>query len=89
MDPADAATSSITSKGQATIPKALRQQFGLARGSRVSFALVGDHAEDAADAQHHASCRGCASMASFDVRGFVRRIRQLNLAPRLFVPAGT
>lgn len=44
---------------------------------------------DFADAQHHASCRGCASMASFDVRGFVRRIRQLNLAPRLFVPAGT
>ncbi|MCP9861470.1 MULTISPECIES: AbrB/MazE/SpoVT family DNA-binding domain-containing protein [unclassified Cyanobium] len=45
MDPADAATSSITSKGQVTIPKALRQQFGLARGSRVSFALVGDHIE--------------------------------------------
>lgn len=38
-------TSSITSKGQVTIPKALRQQFGLARGSRVSFALVGDHIE--------------------------------------------
>ena len=45
MDPADAATSSITSKGQVTIPKALRQQFGLARGSRVCFALVGDHIE--------------------------------------------
>lgn len=36
-------TSSITSKGQVTIPKALRQQLGLARGSRVSFQLVGDH----------------------------------------------
>ena len=34
-----------TSKGQVTIPKALRQQFGLARGSRVRFALVGDHIE--------------------------------------------
>lgn len=45
MNPADAVTSSITSKGQVTIPKALRQQFGLARGSRVSFALVGDHIE--------------------------------------------
>ena len=45
MDAADAVTSSITSKGQVTIPKALRQQFGLARGSRVTFALVGDHIE--------------------------------------------
>ncbi|MFZ0407494.1 MAG: AbrB/MazE/SpoVT family DNA-binding domain-containing protein [Cyanobium sp.] len=43
MDPA--ATSSLTSKGQVTIPKALRQQLGLARGSRVSFQLVGDHIE--------------------------------------------
>jgi len=39
------ATSSVTSKGQVTIPKALRQQLGLARGSRVSFQLVGDHIE--------------------------------------------
>ena len=39
------ATSSLTSKGQITIPKALRQQLGLARGSRVSFQLVGDHIE--------------------------------------------
>jgi AbrB family looped-hinge helix DNA binding protein len=45
MDSADPATSSITSKGQVTIPKALRQQFGLASGSHVSFALVGDHIE--------------------------------------------
>ncbi len=44
---------------------------------------------DFADALHHASCRGCASMASFDDRGFVRRSRQLNLAPRVFVPAGS
>jgi len=35
----------ITSKGQVTIPKALRQQLGLDRGSRVSFELVGDHIE--------------------------------------------
>jgi hypothetical protein len=44
---------------------------------------------DFAHALHHASCRSCASMASFDDRGFVRRSRQLNLAPRLFVPAGS
>ncbi len=43
MEPS--ATSSVTSKGQVTIPKALRQQLGLARGSRVSFELVGDHRE--------------------------------------------
>ena len=39
------ADSAITSKGQVTIPKALRQQLGLARGSRVTFTLVGDHLE--------------------------------------------
>ncbi|MFN5463997.1 MAG: AbrB/MazE/SpoVT family DNA-binding domain-containing protein [Cyanobacteriota bacterium] len=39
------ATSSLTSKGQVTIPKALRQQLGLARGSRVSFQLVAEHIE--------------------------------------------
>jgi len=36
---------SITSKGQVTISKALRQQLGLAMGSRVTFTLVGDHLE--------------------------------------------
>ena len=39
------ATFPITSKGQVTIPTALRQQLGLGRGSRVSFELVGDHIE--------------------------------------------
>jgi AbrB family looped-hinge helix DNA binding protein len=45
MESVSSTTSSITSKGQVTIPKALRQQLGLARGSRVSFQLVGDHIE--------------------------------------------
>jgi AbrB family looped-hinge helix DNA binding protein len=45
MEPAAPTTSSITSKGQVTIPKALRQQLGLAWGSRVCFELVGDHIE--------------------------------------------
>lgn len=44
---------------------------------------------DFADVLHHASCRSCEAMASFDDRGFGRRIRQLNLAPRLFVPTGS
>ena len=38
-------TTSVTSKGQVTIPKALRQQLGLRQGSKVAFVLVGDHAE--------------------------------------------
>jgi predicted nucleic-acid-binding protein len=41
---------------------------------------------DFADALHHASCRGCDTLASFDDRGFAQRIRHLNLAPRVFVP---
>ncbi|MDQ3261165.1 MAG: AbrB/MazE/SpoVT family DNA-binding domain-containing protein [Pseudomonadota bacterium] len=36
---------SVTSKGQVTIPKPLRQQLGLRQGSKVEFVLVGDHAE--------------------------------------------
>jgi hypothetical protein len=35
---------------------------------------------------HHASCRGCEAIASFDESGFARRIRQLNLPPRVVVP---
>ena len=36
---------SVTSKGQVTIPKPLRQQLGLRQGSKVEFVLVGAHAE--------------------------------------------
>jgi AbrB family looped-hinge helix DNA binding protein len=35
----------MTSRGQVTIPKALRQQLGLGLGSRVCFQLFGDHIE--------------------------------------------
>ena len=41
---------------------------------------------DFADALHHASCRQCESMASFDDRGFARRARSLGLTPRVVVP---
>jgi len=41
---------------------------------------------DFADALHHASCRDCEVIASFDDRGFARRIRQLNLPPSVLVP---
>ena len=36
---------SVTSKGQVTIPKNIRQQLGIGAGSRVEFRLVGDRAE--------------------------------------------
>lgn len=38
-------STSVTSKGQVTIPKPLRQQLGLRQGSKVEFVLVGDHVE--------------------------------------------
>jgi AbrB family looped-hinge helix DNA binding protein len=36
---------SVTSKGQVTIPKELRQRLGIRQGTRIEFVLVGDHAE--------------------------------------------
>ncbi len=34
---------SVASKGQVTIPKALRQRLDIRRGSRIEFSLEGDH----------------------------------------------
>ncbi|MBI5910711.1 MAG: AbrB/MazE/SpoVT family DNA-binding domain-containing protein [Betaproteobacteria bacterium] len=36
---------SVTSKGQVTIPKEVRQRLGIRQGSRIEFVLVGDHVE--------------------------------------------
>ena len=36
---------SVTGKGQVTIPKELRQQLGIRQGSRIEFSLVDDHVE--------------------------------------------
>jgi AbrB family looped-hinge helix DNA binding protein len=36
---------SVTSKGQVTIPKDIRQKLGIRAGSKVRFRIVGDHAE--------------------------------------------
>jgi AbrB family looped-hinge helix DNA binding protein len=36
---------SVTSKGQVTIPREIRQQLGIRQGSRIAFVLVGDHVE--------------------------------------------
>ncbi|MBC8056983.1 MAG: AbrB/MazE/SpoVT family DNA-binding domain-containing protein [Rhizobiales bacterium] len=38
------ATTTMTSKGQVTIPKSVRQQLGLRQGMRVAFEVEGDHA---------------------------------------------
>ena len=39
-----------------------------------------------ADAIHHASYRGCDSVASFDDKKFARRAKRMGLAPRVVVP---
>jgi predicted nucleic-acid-binding protein len=39
-----------------------------------------------ADALHHASYRGCDSMASFDDKQFARKARRMGLSPRVVVP---
>ncbi len=38
-------STSVTSKGQVTIPKEVRQQLGIRTGSRVEFTVVDDHIE--------------------------------------------
>jgi AbrB family looped-hinge helix DNA binding protein len=38
-------TTSVTSKGQVTIPKALRQKIGLRTGSKVAFVMVNGRVE--------------------------------------------
>lgn len=35
-------TTSVTSKGQVTIPKELRQRLGIRQGTKIEFSLVGD-----------------------------------------------
>jgi AbrB family looped-hinge helix DNA binding protein len=36
---------SVTSKGQVTIPKEIRRQLGIRAGSQIEFVLVGDRVE--------------------------------------------
>ncbi|WP_293374248.1 AbrB/MazE/SpoVT family DNA-binding domain-containing protein [Nevskia sp.] len=38
-------STAVTSKGQVTIPQAVRRQLGIRQGSRVEFRLVDGHAE--------------------------------------------
>lgn len=36
---------SVTSKGQVTIPKQVRQQLGIRKGSKVEFQVIDDYVE--------------------------------------------
>lgn len=36
---------SVTSKGQVTIPQEVRQQLGIRQGTKLVFSVVGDHVE--------------------------------------------
>ena len=36
---------SVTSKGQVTIPQAFRQKLGIRQGTKIAFSVVGDHVE--------------------------------------------
>ena len=38
-------STSVTSKGQVTIPKPIRQQLGIRKGSKIAFEIVDDHIE--------------------------------------------
>jgi len=38
-------STSVTSKGQITIPKHIRQQLGICKGSKLEAAIVGNHIE--------------------------------------------
>jgi len=38
-------STSVTSKGQVTIPKPIRQQLGIRKGSKIAFKIVNDHIE--------------------------------------------
>lgn len=38
-------TASVSNKGQVTIPKEMRQKLGIREGSKVEFAVVGQHLE--------------------------------------------
>jgi len=35
----------VTSKGQVTIPREVRRKLGIQKGSKVEFTVVGDHVE--------------------------------------------
>ena len=71
-------TTSVTSKGQVTIPKPLRQQLGLRQGSKVEFVLIGDHVE----------MRVVSTPADLPASGFGMLRSKRAAVPADFDPAG-
>lgn len=68
---------SVTSKGQVTIPKQVRLQLGIRQGSRIEFTLVGEHVE----------MRVASSPADMPNRGFGLVKSARPSAPADFGPA--
>ena len=68
---------SVTSKGQVTIPKEIRQQLGIRQGSRIAFSMVGDHVE----------MKVCSSRASEARSGFGMLKSRRAAVPTDFDPA--
>ena len=71
-------TTSVTSKGQVTIPKPLRQRLGLRRGSKVEFVVVGDRVE----------LRVVSNPARLPASGFGMLKSKRPAVPAEFDPAG-
>jgi AbrB family looped-hinge helix DNA binding protein len=71
-------SSSVTSKGQVTIPKEVRRELGIRQGSRVAFAVRGGKAE--LRVLHRAPASRVSGFGMLRVRG--RRV------PADFDPAG-
>ena len=59
-------SSSVTSKGQVTIPKEIRRELGIRQGSRVAFALKGGKAE--LRVLHRAAGRAASGFGMLKVR---------------------
>ena len=57
---------SVTSKGQVTIPKSVRQQLGIRQGSKISFRVEsnGSVALNVVENPHHVSQSGCGMLVS-------------------------
>ncbi len=59
--------STVTSKGQVTIPKAVRRELGIRQGSRVAFAVRKGKAE--LRVLHRAAGRAASGFGMLRVRG--------------------
>lgn len=68
---------SVTSKGQVTIPKSVRQRLGIRQGSKIEFSLVGEHVE----------MRVVSTPAEVPVSGFGMLKSKLAPVPADFDPA--